>query len=172
MTVTKLQHAVRQSSFATFKEYSRPRQRRIEAALHHSRAAGDPHRRRIPIPIDEVEPAKEIVKRFATGAMSFGSISKEAHETLAIAMNRIGGQVRTPAKAARTKSASSDKPPQRHQAGGQRAFRRHHQLPGQRRRVADQDRPGRQARRGRTVARPQSGRDHRARAAFDSRRAV
>ena len=45
-----------------------------------------------PVPLEEVEPAKEIVKRFATGAMSFGSISKEAHETLAIAMNRIGGK--------------------------------------------------------------------------------
>ncbi len=48
-----------------------------------------------PIPLDEVEPAKEIVKRFATGAMSYGSISKEAHETLAIAMNRIGGKSNT-----------------------------------------------------------------------------
>src|SRR5205823_7136018 len=48
-----------------------------------------------PISIDQVEPAKEIVKRFTTGAMSFGSISKEAHETLAIAMNRIGGKSNT-----------------------------------------------------------------------------
>jgi glutamate synthase (ferredoxin) len=48
-----------------------------------------------PIPLDEVEPAKEIVRRFATGAMSYGSISKEAHETLAIAMNRIGGKSNT-----------------------------------------------------------------------------
>ncbi len=46
-----------------------------------------------PVPIDEVEPASEIVKRFATGAMSLGSISTEAHTTLAIAMNRIGGKV-------------------------------------------------------------------------------
>jgi len=50
---------------------------------------------RAPVPLEEVEPAKEIVKRFATGAMSFGSISKEAHETLAIAMNRIGGKSNT-----------------------------------------------------------------------------
>jgi glutamate synthase domain-containing protein 2/glutamate synthase domain-containing protein 3 len=49
----------------------------------------------MPVPLDEVEPAKEIVKRFTTGAMSFGSISKEAHETLAIAMNRIGGKSNT-----------------------------------------------------------------------------
>ena len=45
------------------------------------------------MPIDEVEPASEIVKRFSTGAMSYGSISAEAHETLAIAMNRLGRQV-------------------------------------------------------------------------------
>jgi glutamate synthase (NADPH/NADH) large chain len=48
-----------------------------------------------PLSIDEVEPASEIVKRFATGAMSFGSISREAHTTLAIAMNRIGGKSNT-----------------------------------------------------------------------------
>src|SRR5262249_50264491 len=48
-----------------------------------------------PIPLEDVEPASEIVKRFATGAMSFGSISKEAHETLAIAMNRMGGKSNT-----------------------------------------------------------------------------
>ncbi|MCO6455357.1 MAG: glutamate synthase large subunit [Pirellulaceae bacterium] len=48
-----------------------------------------------PVPLDEVEPAKEIVKRFCTGAMSFGSISSEAHETLAIAMNRLGGKSNT-----------------------------------------------------------------------------
>lgn len=48
-----------------------------------------------PVPIEEVEPATEIVRRFATGAMSFGSISLEAHQTLAIAMNRIGGKSNT-----------------------------------------------------------------------------
>ena len=47
------------------------------------------------IPLDEVEPAAEIVKRFATGAMSLGSLSREAHETLAIAMNRLGGRSNT-----------------------------------------------------------------------------
>src|SRR5205823_13429321 len=50
---------------------------------------------RAPVPIDEVEPVTEIVKRFSTGAMSYGSISKEAHENLAIAMNRIGGKSNT-----------------------------------------------------------------------------
>ena len=48
-----------------------------------------------PIPIEEVEPSSEILKRFSTGAMSYGSISAEAHETLAIAMNRIGGKSNT-----------------------------------------------------------------------------
>src|SRR5258707_6337944 len=47
------------------------------------------------IPLDDVEPATQIVRRFATGAMSFGSISKEAHENLAVAMNRIGGRSNT-----------------------------------------------------------------------------
>ena len=50
---------------------------------------------RQPVPLEEVEPAKDIVRRFATGAMSFGSISREAHTTLAIAMNRIGGKSNT-----------------------------------------------------------------------------
>ncbi len=48
-----------------------------------------------PIPLEEVEPAENIMKRFVTGAMSFGSISREAHETIAIAMNRIGGRSNT-----------------------------------------------------------------------------
>ena len=52
-------------------------------------------RPRTSIPLQQVEPAKDIVKRFCTGAMSFGSISAEAHETLAIAMNRIGGKSNT-----------------------------------------------------------------------------
>jgi glutamate synthase (NADPH) large chain len=93
-TVSKLQHSVRQSSFETFQEYTKlvndeSRQLCTIRGLMEIRTA--PH----PIPIEEVEPAKEIVKRFATGAMSFGSISKEAHETLAIAMNRMGGRSNT-----------------------------------------------------------------------------
>ena len=93
-TLSKLQHSVRQSSFATFQEYSKlvndeSRQLCTIRGLMDIRTASHP------LPIDEVEPAKEIVKRFATGAMSFGSISKEAHETLAIAMNRIGARSNT-----------------------------------------------------------------------------
>ncbi len=72
-----------------------------------------------PVPLEEVEPASEIVKRFATGAMSFGSISKEAHETLAIAMNRIGGKSNT-GEGGEDEERFADEPPQRHQAGGLR----------------------------------------------------
>ena len=92
-TVSKMQHAVQQNSFATFEEYSelinnQSRQLCTLRGLFEFKTG-------TPIPLEDVEPASEIVKRFATGAMSFGSISKEAHETLAIAMNRIGGRSNT-----------------------------------------------------------------------------
>ncbi len=94
LTVSKLQHAVRQQSFATFKEYTQlvddqSKQLCTLRGLMKLKTAAKP------VPIDEVESASEIVKRFATGAMSYGSISKEAHETLAIAMNRMGGRSNT-----------------------------------------------------------------------------
>jgi len=94
LTISKLQHAVRQSSFKTFQEYSDliDDQSRNLATL---RSLMQIKKAEKPVLIEEVEPAKEIVKRFTTGAMSFGSISKEAHETLAIAMNRIGGKSNT-----------------------------------------------------------------------------
>jgi len=93
-TIAKLQHAVRQENPQTFQEYTdlldkQNRQLCTLRGLLEIRPSAEP------IPIEEVEPAAEIVKRFATGAMSFGSISKEAHETLAIAMNRIGGKSNT-----------------------------------------------------------------------------
>jgi glutamate synthase (NADPH) large chain len=93
-TISKLQHAVRQQSAQTFQEYTdlidkQSRQFCTLRGLLEIQNSDDP------IPLDEVEPAAEIVKRFATGAMSFGSISKEAHETLAIAMNGIGGKSNT-----------------------------------------------------------------------------
>ena len=97
--------------------------------------------------------------RFKTGAMCYGSISQEAHEALAIAMNRIGGKSNTgeggedPARyRARCQRRFAE---QRHQAGGLGALRRDQRVPGQRRRTADQDGPGRQARRRRPAARPQ-----------------
>ena len=94
LTVSKLQHAVRGNNFQTFQEYADliDKQNRDLCTL---RGLMELKSATKPVPIDEVEPATEIVKRFATGAMSFGSISKEAHETLAIAMNRIGGRSNT-----------------------------------------------------------------------------
>ncbi len=93
-TISKLQHAVRDSNFKTFQEYTDliDKQSRNLATLRSLMLIKTSDK---PVPIEEVEPAKDIVKRFTTGAMSFGSISKEAHETLAIAMNRIGGKSNT-----------------------------------------------------------------------------
>ena len=94
-TIALLQHAVRQGGWDTYEQYS---QAVNDDAARRSTLRGL-LRFRFPeggeIPLDEVEPAAEIVKRFATGAMSLGSISREAHETLAIAMNRIGGRSNT-----------------------------------------------------------------------------
>jgi glutamate synthase domain-containing protein 2/glutamate synthase domain-containing protein 1/glutamate synthase domain-containing protein 3 len=93
-TISKLQQAVRQNNPATFQEYTDllDDQNRHLCTLRGLLQLKYSDK---PLPIDKVEPAKEIVKRFSTGAMSFGSISKEAHETLAIAMNRIGGMSNT-----------------------------------------------------------------------------
>src|SRR5437762_2197964 len=93
-TVFKLQHATRSGQYGIFKEYTtlvddQNREHATLRGLLEMTPAGDP------IPIDEVEPVERIVKRFATGAMSYGSISQEAHETLAIAMNRLGGKSNT-----------------------------------------------------------------------------
>ncbi len=93
--IAKLQHSTRANKFDTYKEYA---QLINDQSRRHLTLRGlfefklDPSRA---IPLDEVEPAAEIVKRFATGAMSLGSISTEAHSTLAIAMNRIGGKSNT-----------------------------------------------------------------------------
>jgi glutamate synthase (NADPH) large chain len=94
LSVSKLQHAVRNQSFETFQEYTDliDKQNRDLCTL---RGLMELKTAKKGVPIEQVEPATEIVKRFATGAMSFGSISKEAHETLAIAMNRMGGRSNT-----------------------------------------------------------------------------
>ncbi|HJP92313.1 MAG TPA: glutamate synthase large subunit, partial [Pyrinomonadaceae bacterium] len=93
-TVHKLQYACRSGDYAAFKEYSDGvnDQSRELCTL---RGLMELKSTREPVPIDEVEPVEAIVKRFKTGAMSYGSISKEAHEALAIAMNRIGGKSNT-----------------------------------------------------------------------------
>ena len=93
-TIAKLQYATRANSWKSYQEFSQAvnDQSRQLATL---RGLLDFKSDREPVPLDEVEPAKDIVKRFATGAASFGSISKEAHETMAIAMNRIGARSNT-----------------------------------------------------------------------------
>lgn len=94
-TVFKLQHSTRNKRFDVFKSYTRliddqsTRLATIRGLFDFAQGV------REPISVDEVEPISEIVKRFSTGAMSYGSISKEAHETLAIAMNRLGGKSNT-----------------------------------------------------------------------------
>ncbi|MGY1988757.1 glutamate synthase large subunit [Mycolicibacterium fortuitum] len=91
-TVFKLQHSTRTGQYSIFKEYTAlvddqsERMASLRGLLKFKEGV------RQPISIDEVEPASEIVKRFSTGAMSYGSISAEAHETLAIAMNRLGAR--------------------------------------------------------------------------------
>ncbi len=97
-TISKLQRAVRENRYDTFQEFTDLIDKQNEAlctlrGLMDFRTAKDAGTK--PVPIEEVQPASEIVKRFATGAMSFGSISKEAHETLAIAMNRMGAKSNT-----------------------------------------------------------------------------
>jgi len=94
-TIAKLQHASRANSYSTYKEYAalineQGRKLKTLRGLFELRSGEC-----TPIPIDEVEPAAALVRRFATGAMSLGSISTEAHTTLAIAMNRIGGKSNT-----------------------------------------------------------------------------
>ena len=92
--VAKLQHATQLNSHEDFRKFCElidSQERRLLTL----RGLLDFRPAESRVPLDEVEPAKEIVKRFATGAMSYGSISKEAHETLAIAMNRIGGKSNT-----------------------------------------------------------------------------
>ena len=185
-TIAKLQHATRTGKFETYKEYARlindqTKRHMTLRGLFEFKPAGPP------VPLDEVEPAKEIVKRFATGAMSLGSISTEAHTTLAIAMNRIGGKSNTGEGGEDPRASRSLKGGETlagligksrierdiplagrrfaalaNQAGGLRPLRRHRRVSGQRRPDPDQDGAGRQARRGRPAARPQGLRVHRA----------
>jgi glutamate synthase (ferredoxin) len=93
-TVFKLQHATRSGQFSIFKEYTDKVNQQNEY-LATLRGLFDFKFADNAIPLEEVEPIENIMKRFSTGAMSYGSISKQAHETLAIAMNRIGGKSNT-----------------------------------------------------------------------------
>ncbi|WP_340538737.1 glutamate synthase large subunit [Nocardioides sp. GXZ039] len=97
-TVFRLQHSTRNQRYDIFKQYTRAVDDQSSAlmtlrGLFRFKDAEDTGR--APVPIEEVEPVSEIVKRFSTGAMSYGSISREAHETLAIAMNRLGAKSNT-----------------------------------------------------------------------------
>ncbi|MEU2163568.1 glutamate synthase large subunit [Streptomyces chengbuensis] len=93
-TVFRLQHATRTKRYDIFKKYT-SRVNEQSERLMTLRGLFGFKSDRPSIPVDEVEPVSEIVKRFSTGAMSYGSISKEAHETLAIAMNQLGGKSNT-----------------------------------------------------------------------------
>ncbi|MGX1909081.1 glutamate synthase large subunit [Streptomyces phaeochromogenes] len=93
-TVFRLQHSTRTRRYDIFKKYTDRVNEQSERLMTLRGLFGFKSGRE-PISIDEVEPASEIVKRFSTGAMSYGSISKEAHETLAIAMNQLGGKSNT-----------------------------------------------------------------------------
>src|SRR6185369_6249943 len=97
-TVRNLQHAVRgnsQDSYRAFAKIVNDQSERLLTIRGLFRLKSAEEVGRKPVPIEEVEPAKAIVRRFSTGAMSYGSISREAHTTLAIAMNRIGGKSNT-----------------------------------------------------------------------------
>ena len=168
-TIAQLQHAVRHGGREAYDAYATlvnedSSKRATLRGLLRFRLAEDGG-----IPLDEVEPAAEIVKRFATGAMSLGSISRETHETLAIAMNRIGGRSNT-GEGGEDPGALRARPERRlpplgDQAGRLRTVRGQRQLPDERGRAADQDGAGRQARRGRAAPRLQGRPVHRERAA-------
>ena len=176
-TVATLQHAVRGNSRDKYRAFAKIINEQAEKILtmrgmFRIKIAEEDGRK--PVPLDEVEPAKEIVKRFATGAMSYGSISREAHTTLAIAMNRIGGKSNTGEggeESDRFKpmpNGDSMRSAIKQVASG--PLRRHDGISRQLRHDADQDGAGRKARRRRTVARPQGRRHHRQGAPLDARR--
>jgi len=93
-TIHLLQNATRKNDYNTYKQYSKLVNEQTKQA-YTIRGLFEFNYNRTPVPLQEVEPVESILKRFATGAMSFGSISHEAHSTLAIAMNRIGGKSNT-----------------------------------------------------------------------------
>ena len=176
-TVSALQHAVRGNLPDQYRAYAKVSNEQSERlltirGLFRLKSADEDGRK--PVPIEEVEPAKDIVRRFATGAMSFGSISREAHTTLAIAMNRIGGKSNTgeggeeadrfKPLAERRFHALGD------QAGRLRPLRRDDGIPRQLRHDADQDGAGRQARRRRPAPRAQGRQGHRQGAPLDAGR--
>ena len=157
-TVFKLQHSTRSGRYDVFKQYTKLVDDAVAPASPRcADCSSSAPVRAPPIPIDEVEPVAAIVKRFSSGAMSYGSISKEAHENIAIAMNRLGARSNTgeggedPDRFVR--DAERRLAPQRDQAGRVGSLRRDERVPRERRRPADQDGAGREAGRGRRAAR-------------------
>ena len=152
-TIVALQQATQNGDYNRFKEYTamvdnqqKPHTLRGLLEFVYPEDGG--------IPIEEVEPASEIVKRFKTGAMSYGSISEEAHECMAIAMNRLGGKSNSGEGGGKA-GASGHREKQRHQAGGIGAVWRHQPVPSQRQGDPDQNGPGRKAGRRRASSRHQ-----------------
>ncbi|NDL55469.1 glutamate synthase large subunit [Phytoactinopolyspora mesophila] len=94
-TVFRLQHSTRAGRYDVFKQYTKRVDEQAKRLMTLRGLFGFKEGVRPPVPIEEVEPVESIVRRFSTGAMSYGSISGEAHETLAIAMNRLGGKSNT-----------------------------------------------------------------------------
>ena len=173
--VADLQHAVRGELPEKYRSYAKQINEQSEQLLTLRgmfRIKGAEESGRKPVPLDEVEPAKEIVKRFSTGAMSFGSISREAHTTLAIAMNRIGGKSNTGEggeESDRYKplpNGNSMRSKIKQVASGR--FGVTTEYLDERRHDADQDGARRQARRRRTAPRPQGRRGDRQGAPFDA----
>ncbi len=162
--VASLQHAVRGKSWENYEAFANSINDQSERMLT-IRGLMELKPADKPLDISEVEPAENIVKRFATGAMSYGSISWEAHTTLAMAMNRIGGKSNTgeggedPHRFLPLENGDSMRSAIKQVASG--PLRRDHRVPGQLRRHPDQDGAGRQAGRRRPAARPQGRRHHR-----------
>ncbi len=186
-TIAKLQHSVRApasngsprhpqlvgDSRATYAEFARLAN---EDATKKAALRGLMKLRTLsePIPLEQVEPAAEIVKRFTTGAMSLGALSREAHETLAIAMNRMGARSNTgeggedPARYTPDDNGDLRRSAIKQVASGRFGVTIHYLVNC--RPAADQDGPGRKARRGRAAPRPQGRRLHREDPQLDSGR--
>jgi glutamate synthase (NADPH/NADH) large chain len=175
MVIAKLQEATREKKVQTYDQYASWSTTR-RANYARCAVCFDFKPSPTSIPLDEVEPWTEIVKRFKTGAMSYGSISKEAHETLAIAMNRMGGK-------SNTGEGGEDADRYFRDANGDWRNSAIKQVASGRfgvtsnylanaSRTADQDGAGRQARRRRTAARRQGVPVDRQDAALDALRAA
>ncbi len=156
--IARLQAAVRSGDYELYREYADVVNSRPASAL---RDLMDLKSDRAAIPLDQVEPVETILKRFDSAGMSLGALSPEAHEALAIAMNRLGARSKF-GRGRRGSGALRHRAHEQDQAGGLGPIWRHAGIPDQRRGAADQGRPGRQAGRGRPIARAQGRRDHRA----------